>query len=216
MRTLLTGFGPFGAIVHNPSARIVEQLARVGSAGHRLTCRVLPVSFARAEAEIRRLLTGDDFDLAILLGVAGKDDRFRLERYARLRPAGRADVDGARPFTDEWAAAAPETYGATLPPEPICEALIAAGLPAYISEDAGDYVCNHTYYAALHSLATTDRPMGCLFIHVPPDEETYDGSREGPTMPLERQIEGVALVLDWLAEHGPALPRFTPTGTQPR
>jgi pyrrolidone-carboxylate peptidase len=56
MRTLLTGFGPFGAIAHNPSARIVEQLARGGSPGHRLTCRVLPVSFARAEAEIGSLL----------------------------------------------------------------------------------------------------------------------------------------------------------------
>jgi pyroglutamyl-peptidase len=216
MRTLLTGFGPFGTITHNPSARIVEQFARLASADHRLTCRVLPDSFARAEAEIRRLLTGADFDFAILLGVAGKDDRFRLERSARLRPAVRADVDGCQPSTYEWAESAPETYSATFPPEHICEALISAGLPAYISEDAGGYVCNHTYYAALHSLAAAHRPTGCLFVHVPPDAETYDVPREGPTMPLERQMEGVALVLDWLAKHGPALPRLAPTGAPSR
>jgi pyroglutamyl-peptidase len=216
MRTLLTGFGPFGTIAHNPSARIVEQFARVGSAGHQLTCRVLPVSFARAEAEVRSLLTDDEFDLAILLGVAGRDDRIRLERYARLRAAGRADVDGAQPASYEWAAAAPDTYLATIPPEAICDTLLSGGFPAYVSDDAGSYVCNHAYYAALHCLATTHRPTRCLFVHVPPDAETHDGHWEGPTMPLERQLAGVALVLGWLAEPEPGLTVTSATEAQPR
>src|SRR5262245_13813558 len=56
MRTLLTGFGSFGNVVNNPSARIVEHFARTGAPGHELTARVLPVSFARAGEAIRDLL----------------------------------------------------------------------------------------------------------------------------------------------------------------
>jgi len=33
-------------------------------------------------------------------------------------------------------------------------------------------------------------------------------------MPLERQIAGVALILEWLAAHGPARSRPNPTGAQ--
>src|SRR5438876_9677415 len=98
MRTLLTGFRPFGANIDNPSARIVAHFAQVGAPGHELTTRVLPVSYDRAAAEVSELLRGGAFDVALLLGVASGPAVLRLERLAR-RPDGARlpDVDGQVP-----------------------------------------------------------------------------------------------------------------------
>src|SRR5437660_7463796 len=114
MRTLLTGFGPFERTIHNPSARIVDHFARAGAPGHALSTRVLPVSFARAEEEIRRLLHTGQYDAAVLLGVAGREACLRLERLGRRRAASRADVDGAMPGITECQEDAPDDYGTTL------------------------------------------------------------------------------------------------------
>jgi pyroglutamyl-peptidase len=82
-RTLLTGFGPFGRVVSNPSSRIVAHFAQAGAAGHDLTTRVLPVSYARAAREIRALLSAGGFDAALLLGVARRETHLRLEQFGR-------------------------------------------------------------------------------------------------------------------------------------
>src|SRR5947208_14864634 len=115
MRTLMTGFGPFEKTIHNPSARIVDHFAGAGAPGHALTMRVLPVSFARAEREIRRLLQGGRYDAAVLLGVAGREACLRLEQFGRRVAASREDVDGTVPSLPEWHADALDSYRTTLP-----------------------------------------------------------------------------------------------------
>jgi pyroglutamyl-peptidase len=202
MRTLLTGFGPFGSTVNNPSARIVEHFTHTGAPGHALTTRVLPVSFARAEAEVRSLLSTGQFDAAVLLGVAGREEHIRLERVGRLRATGRTDIDGSGPCPSGRVPGGAESYSATVSMEPLRDELLAAGLPARVSDDAGDYVCNHTYYTALETIAAGGLNTRCLFIHVPPDAATFREAVDGPTLPLERQIEAVARVLGWLTAEG--------------
>ena len=206
MRTLLTGFGPFEKTIHNPSARIVDHFARAGAPGHALTTRVLPVSFARAEEEIRRLLLTGQYDAAVLLGVAGREACLRLEQFGRRVAASREDVDGAVPGLLELHGDAPDSYCTTLALAHLHDNLTAAGLPSRLSDDAGAYVCNHTYYAALDAIATGTLSTRCLFIHVPADENTYEEPTESPTLPLECQIEAVRLILEWLAaeESAPA------------
>jgi pyroglutamyl-peptidase len=203
MRTLLAGFGPFGNTINNPSARIVEHFARSGAPGHELTARVLPVSFSRASDEIRALLSTARFDAAVLLGVAGKEACLRLERFARRRAAGRADVDGTMPGETELAPGAPDTCSASVPLEALWSKLTDAGLPTRLSDDAGDYVCNHTYHSALVTLTENRLLTRCLFVHVPADEVTYAEPVDSPTLPLQRQIEAVSLILEWLAELEP-------------
>lgn len=205
MRTLLTGFGPFGAVLNNPSARIVEHFERTGAPGHELTPRVLPVSYARAEREIRDLLIEGRFDGALLLGVAVREAHVRLERCGRRRSAGHPDCDGHLPAPVGPRPGALVQYLATVALEPLLEELVAAGLPACLSDDAGGYVCNHTYYAALHAIAAENLPTRCLFLHVPADPETFSAPPEGPVMPLRTQIEAAARVLAWLERSAPSL-----------
>src|SRR5437867_4410294 len=98
MRALLTGFGAFGDVMDNPSARIVAQIAELGVPGIDLTPCVLPVSFQRSAIEIERLLVDDRFDLALMLGVAGNESELRIEtRALNLDSARIADCDGFQP-----------------------------------------------------------------------------------------------------------------------
>lgn len=205
MRTLLTGFGPFGEVVNNPSARIVEHFARAGAAGHDLTTRVLPVSYTRAEREIRELLLAESFDAALLLGVAGREAHLCLEQCARWQGAERADSDGCGPAPRVGQPGLLDRYSATIALQPLLAALLAAGFPARLSDDAGSYVCNHTYFAALHAIAAENLPTRWLFLHVPAGHEAFSEPVEGPAMPLRHQIEAVAHVLAWLGRSEPPL-----------
>ncbi len=201
MRTLLTGFGPFGTTLNNPSARIVAHFARTGAPGHDLTARVLPVSYQRAEQEMRTLLREGAFDAALLLGVAGREAGFCIEQVARFHGTGhRKDCDGRTPIGAEPAPGTAISYAATLPGEIVLEALIAAGISARLSDDAGRYVCNHTYYAALRTIAVERLATRCLFLHVPPDDETYASPVDRAVLSLAQQIEAVRLVLALLCD----------------
>src|SRR5207247_1412081 len=96
-----------------------------------------------------------------------------------------------------------ELYSTPVALEPLMSHLLSAGLPARLSDDAGSYVCNHTYYAALQTIDAEDLPTRCLFLHVPADAETFSIPVAGPTMALCLQINAVERVLGWLAQPEP-------------
>ena len=47
-------------------------------------------------------------------------------------------------------------------------ALVAEGLPAYASSDAGDYLCNYTFYRLLTEVASGPDAPFAAFLHIPP------------------------------------------------
>jgi pyroglutamyl-peptidase len=198
MKILLTGFGPFGNVADNPSARVVAQMARSALDPHALDTRILPVSYRRADEEITALLRKGRYDVALLLGVAGGADRIRLEIFGRNRSSTtKRDADD-----DVTQGRVRETGPAALPASSTVRGIVsklkAAGIAARISRTAGDYVCNHTYYAALDTIAALDLPTRCLFMHVPCDELTLAPGNSAPTMPFERQVRAVEIVLSRL------------------
>jgi pyroglutamyl-peptidase len=73
-------------------------------------------------------------------------------------------------------------------------AILRSGVPAFMSEDAGRYVCNHFYFRLLQHL-----PARCLFLHLPrlPEVEAAHGG-DGPTMTLETSERAVQAAIDYL------------------
>jgi len=194
MRTLLTGFGPFGDVVDNPSARIASHFAESGAPGHELTVRILPVSFERASDEITRLLTEGNFDLALMLGVAGRDSEIRVETCARNQDAARIpDCDDSQP-SGVISESGLEAYRTSVDAGLLVKTLLDSGIPARVSDSAGSYVCNRAYYAALHAITRHSLPTRCLFLHVPSDENTFAESQP-VAMPLQIQIQAVEVLL---------------------
>jgi pyroglutamyl-peptidase len=193
MRTLLTGFGPFLDVSDNPSARLARHFSVHGAPGHRLTVRVLPVSFGWTGIILPHLIKAGRYDAALLLGVdSGGGDRIRLERFGRNVTRGNSpDVDGFAPGEAPITPGAPDLFATRVDVGGLLGKLEAEGIVSYLSEDAGGYVCNHVYYTALRAIAEADLPTRCLFLHVPPAT---------PACPLERQQHAVEIALAWLAD----------------
>lgn len=186
MRVLVTGFGPFGRVEDNPSARLAAALAAHTGA----EALVLPTSFARAPAALRHAAR-HGFDAMLLLGVAETEPELRVETCGRNVVAARiADVDGAQP-SGVLVPGAAEVLPVTLSPAPL---LAALGAPGHLSESAGSYVCNALLYHALHERLAP--AIG--FLHLPPDEHTFAVAAPN-AVPFEAQLAAVARAVASLA-----------------
>lgn len=167
MSVLLTGFGPFARWRVNSSGEAVRAL---GDAPGR-AARVLPVDHEAAPAALRAALAETRAEVALLTGLAAGAAP-RLELRAR-RPAHRlAEGPEALPGLWPWAAS--------------LEAMRRAGATARLSTDAGRYVCETTYRAALEARAEGRGPRLVAFLHVPPLSEDW---------PLERVTAAVSACL---------------------
>ena len=201
MQTLVTGFGAFGAVTHNPTLRLAEHFANRTTAGHALTCAVLPVSFRTAAERMRALIEiggadGQPFDMVLMLGVASGSAHWRVEKFGRNWDDALRDADGYTPTAGEILPGGPEILPATLPIEPQIAAIEALGLPVKASDSAGAYLCNHVLYATLQHLQSVSSPIRAGFLHVPADDETFDpGVTSAPMFPFARHVAVVEAVL---------------------
>jgi pyroglutamyl-peptidase len=75
-------------------------------------------------------------------------------------------------------------------------ALTAEGIPAYLSNTAGTYLCNQTMYGTLHALARHRHPARAGFIHFPllPAMVAASGL-EQPSMDLALMVRAIEIVL---------------------
>ncbi len=220
LQTLITGFGPFGSVVDNPTERLLRHFAAHDVAGHDLTVCALPTSFARAPQTFKAAFEaggrgGQPFDLALMLGVAAGSEVWRVEsRGLNHDSPAIADVDGFTPPHREIVPGGPPHLPVTLPPQIMLLAVESLGLPVALSESAGQYLCNHLLYTAL-DLARRSRPIPRAgFLHVPSDEHTFGAQSAfltgGHIFPFARHIEVVSAILEACALLPPALPDAQP------
>jgi pyroglutamyl-peptidase len=194
MTILLTGFPQFANVGRNPSEAIVAALDGSTVDGQQIAGRVLPVSAAWTPAAVRAAVEETAPDLVLLLGVAPGRAGLSVERTAvSVFDFPDPDNDGAQPVDEPIEPGGPVAYFTTLPARQIVEAWRVAGIPGYLSDTAGTYLCNAAMYVALH-LTGGSLPAG--FIHLPslPDEVASQRSPQ-PSMPLETQIEGVQIAI---------------------
>lgn len=166
-RILVTGFGPFGGVDHNPSGDLAEALDGRSIGGAKVTGIVLPCEFGRSLEVLKKELRRVRPDAVVALGVAAGRDAITPERVAvNLDDARQADNAGYRPVERPVVARGPAAYWSGLPVKAIVRELERAGLPARLSMTAGTYVCNHVFYGLMH--AVRRRPgVRAGFIHLP-------------------------------------------------
>ncbi|HEY8129085.1 MAG TPA: pyroglutamyl-peptidase I [Hyphomicrobium sp.] len=168
---LLTGFGPFPGIPSNVSADLVRKVARLARRAlpeFHFAVAVLPTEWMRAPRLVAALHMRYRPMLALHFGVASGAESIRLEMEGRnfCRPA--LDAAGALPSASVLCEDGPSARHATIAVKAIAKELNARGYPAFISDDAGGYLCNAVLY---HSLAHAEARGGCQvgFVHIPPD-----------------------------------------------
>ena len=201
MIILVTGFEPFTPHKVNPTEELARALDghRVGDAVVRSA--VLPVHHAEAAPRVRELLERVRPDAILHLGLAGGRARLAVERVAvNVMDYAVPDNAGCVKSDEPCVVSGPVAYFATLPVRAIVDRMVAAGIPAYVSDTAGTYLCNQTLYTTLHALADRTTCPRVGFIHVPllPAMVAATGV-DAPSMDLPLMRRGVEIALDVIA-----------------
>ncbi len=127
-----------------------------------------------------------------------------IERIAtNLRDFGTPDRHGNLPRDVPIAHGGPAAFHSTWPEQRrLTAALNAAGIPAAMSNDAGNHLCNQLLYLALCAAAKRGQPCAVTFVHVPVlpqqviDEEPMTMRHPNcPCLPLPMLTEAVACLL---------------------
>ncbi len=187
MKTLLlTGFGAFPGAPNNPTQSIVEALASRELAGATLVTRILPVIWRDADVRMASLIHDTKPDAILHLGLSTQRKIISVETRARnectrLLP----DADNICRASGTIDPQGPGLRHARLDSASVVDLFTARGLKAALSDDAGDYICNHTLYL---SLGSNVPHVG--FIHLP----MPDGA-----MSLQAMTDGVADVVQKMA-----------------
>ncbi len=199
MKILLTGFEPFGGETINPSFEAIKQLPDcIGSA--EIIKVQLPVSFESSGPVLTEALETYQPDAVICVGQAGGYSGIAVERVAvNLRDATAADNCGIAPEDQPVIAGGPDAYFSSLPVKEITAALKHHGIPAFVSNSAGTYVCNNVMYTLLHLIRSRNLPIQGGFIHVPYSmEQAAHKTSSVPSMALEHMTKGLELAIDVL------------------
>jgi len=195
MKTLVTGFEPFGGESVNPALDAVLRLPPSLGALEIMTA-ALPSVFGRALAALEDALVTTRPDIVLCVGQAGGRSELSLERVAiNIDDARIPDNDAQQPIDRPVVAGGPAAYFATLPIKAATRALREAGLPAIVSNTAGTFVCNHVFYGLMHLAATRNLPLRGGFLHVPflPSQAARLGG--APSMALDDIVRGIEIVL---------------------
>jgi pyroglutamyl-peptidase len=198
---LLTGFEAFGGHAANPSGEVAKALDGRGVGGRVVRAAVLPVDHAAAGPRVARLVDELAPRAIVHLGLAAGRARIALERIAlNVMEFDTPDNAGYRARNEPCVPGGPPAYFATLPLAAMLEALLADGVPAYVSNTAGTYLCNQTLYGTLHRLAAHGLPARAGFIHLPllPAMVAAAGL-EQPSMDAALMVRAVETVLGVVA-----------------
>ena len=196
MFAVVQGFGPFGDFAVNPSELLVRALA--DRALPDVVTEVLPVSLERTATEVPKLIEQHRPQVYLGVGLAAGRASLSLEAVAvNLAdwPSKAADADGVSVTRIPVAEDGPAAHLTTLPAGPILQAWREAGIPGYLSQTAGSYLCNFSFYTAAQ--AASELGLACMtgFLHVPLLPELVTEPEKQPSMAMALQAAGLDCVL---------------------
>jgi pyroglutamyl-peptidase len=199
MRILMTGFDAFEKADVNPSQlaieRVDEALLRAAGVpdGVEVKTDVLATccneAWHKVEAQVRAVPRGEDFAI-LLTGYAGNRNRVCLERFALNNRSYRIYDNKGHKWQEEYIDKdAPDALRSKLPLPDLVQELENQGIAADVSNYAGTFVCNETYFRAMQKYNENPRCKGVLFVHVPPPIDYAGVNPEGKAP--ENDEEGV-------------------------
>lgn len=166
MKLLVTGFGPFPGVRHNPSGQIalaIGRSARLKRQGVDVSAHELIVTYA-ALPDLVELIAKEKPDAILMFGIAARTKQPRLERRGenRTRPLS-VDASGTRPKSRKLDEAAPLIRNVKVALEPLRLAIGRQGFKPTLSNNAGAYLCNAVLFTALGTVPE----VPAIFVHVP-------------------------------------------------
>lgn len=201
MKILVTAFDPFDGESMNPALEVAKRLPE-NIAGAEIIIVEVPTVFYRSAEVMREAAVLHQPDVILNIGQAGGRTGMTPERIAiNLDDARIPDNDDQQPIDKPIQVGGQPAYFSTLPIKAMVEAIKDAGLPAYVSNSAGTFVCNHLMYQTLY-FAEKELP-DCLagFIHIPflPGQVT-DKPRQA-SMSLTDMVTGIEAAIKAIVQY---------------
>lgn len=190
---LVTGFDDYASETENPSGALARRLDHQVIDQVTIRGRVLPVARERVRAALAEAISETRPDVVILTGVAPGRTAPALERVAvNVLDFPIPDVDGESPVDEPVVDNGPAAYLSGLPIKAVMSRWHEEGIPGYVSNTAGTFVCNQTFYLARHLLRGTSTAAGLL--HLPGTPKRAVGTfPPPPSLPLDVLEEAIRL-----------------------
>lgn len=174
MRILLTGFEPFGSSDINSSWETAFHIGQLAISGVEMKIVQLPVSFISSGKLIRKLLQTHKPDALVMLGQRGKGQNIDIERIAvNMMDSVNPDNDGFCPHELPIVENGSNAYFSNMSVKTLKDALENSNIPSKVSNSAGLYVCNCTYYHALSEIFESELQTKAVFVHLPKLSEDF-------------------------------------------
>uniref|UniRef100_A0A3Q3W276 Uncharacterized protein n=1 Tax=Mola mola TaxID=94237 RepID=A0A3Q3W276_MOLML len=171
------GFEPFGEHEVNSSWVAVQELERLGvdESVDLHVCEV-PVEYQAVQSLLPSLWKEHEPQLAVHVGVSGLATTVTLEHCSHNKGYKRLDNCGFCPASHCCMENGPDCIHSVLDMDAVCKMVNGSGLGVTlsVSQDAGRYLCDYTYYTSLY--------LGhghSAFIHVPPLGKPYSSQELG-------------------------------------
>ena len=192
LSVLVTGFDPFGGSDVNPSWDAIHALDGRDIAGHRIVGGEIPTVFGASLQRLQALMEQHRPQLVLCTGQAGGRPAISLERVAiNVNDARIHDNAGAKPIDLPIVEGGPAAYFTSLPIKAMLKALLDAGVRAEVSQTAGTFVCNQTFYGLMHLLARPEwQGVRGGLVHVP-----WLPAQGQPSMRLEEIVRGLEIAI---------------------
>jgi pyroglutamyl-peptidase len=167
---LITGFGPFPGAPFNPTAPLVQRLARLrrpGLADARIVTHVFPTSYAAVDRDLPKLIERYRPDALLMFGLASRTKHIRIETRARNALALMPDAKGSALARHTIAPGRPGASALPAPHRHLLGAARGARVPVALSRDAGRYLCNYLCWRAAETVAANRGLRLAAFVHMP-------------------------------------------------
>ncbi len=190
MKVLITGFTPFGGEKVNPSYEIVK---KIEIKGHEIIKLEVPTVFDKASKVVYESIKEHQPDIVIALGQAGMRTAISVERVAiNIIDARISDNEGNQPIDEFIKEDGENAYFSNLPIKRMVDTIRNNGIPAYVSDSAGTYVCNYLFYNIMYYIHKEFPKIKGGFIHVP-YEMNQVLTKNMPSMSLDVMTKAVEI-----------------------
>ena len=207
---LITGFEPFGGEKVNPSELVARSFEGRLIAGRPLAVRVLPVETRNVRERLERAVEETSPDIVLCIGQAGGRSAMSIERVAvNVLDFIQPDNAGVMRRNDAIVRGGPDARLSPFPFAQIVSAWAENGVPGYVSNSAGTYICNQTLYEALGIAERISPPIIAGFVHLPylPEQAAALAPDRTPSMALDLMKRGMEILIEtvvpWVEQRTP-------------
>ncbi len=189
---VLTGFGAFPGVPDNPTQRLVEHFRQQPALLPQDTAlHLLDVDYRSVGAQLDALLHEPPRAL-ILTGYSNLATAITLETRAHgICAPDKPDATGHIPPSS---AEQPPTLHTRIELDALRCVLEAEDLPAAISHDAGQYLCNFSYRHALQRVEELEHDTKVLFVHLPALSDTPLAANAAAHLPLDSMARALSRI----------------------